>query len=181
MTYKPKLPIGDSIFSQNWGPTKKCAAAIEKIVTATGKEPDDRMALAKDLDGAHIVFASLHLQAEPVGGAKLKRIRKMAEKLATAINANSLAKEAAKGIVDLDRLCDELRRLEAAKSGRRPSLVEYLAGELLPAIYERRFSAKPTPTRNGVFLRFAAAALGALGVNCSPETVIKGLTRFRRA
>jgi hypothetical protein len=122
MTYKPKLPIGDSVFSQNWGPTRKCAAAIEKIIAAARKEPDDRIALAKDLDGAHIIFVSLHLHAKPVGGAKLKRIRKMAEKLATAINSNSLAKEATRGIADLDKLCDELRRVETATGGRQPSL-----------------------------------------------------------
>jgi hypothetical protein len=180
MTYKPKLPIGDSIFSQTWGPTKKCAAAVEKIVAAARKEPDDRIALARDLDGAHVMFVHLHLHTKPVGGAKLKSIRKMAERLATAINSNSRAKEATKE-TDFAKLCATLRSLEAATSGRRPSLTEYLAGELLSAIYERRFSAKPTPTRKGRFLRFAAAALEELGVNCSPELVIKGLTRFRKA
>jgi hypothetical protein len=180
MTSKPKLPIGDSVFSQTWGPTKKCAAAIEKIVAAARKEPDDRVALARDLDGAHIMFVHLHLHTKPAGGAKIKSIRKMAEGLATAINSNSRAKEATKE-TDLAGLCATLRSLEAATKGRRPSLTEYLAGELLPAIYERRFSAKPTPTRKGKFLRFAAAALEELGVDCGSETVIKALIRFRRA
>ena len=50
MTHKPKL--GDSVFCVRWGASKECAAAIEKIVVAANKEPDDRTALAKDLDGA---------------------------------------------------------------------------------------------------------------------------------
>jgi hypothetical protein len=179
MTYKPKAR--DSVFACRWGSSKECTAAIDKIIVATGKGPDDRTALAKDLDGAHVICVHLDLHTEKRTGAKsLKNLRKTAEKLTTAINSNSLAKEATKEF-DLDKLCDILRRLEAAKRGRHPSLTEYLAGELLPAIYERRFAAKPTVSRDGGFIRFASAALAALNVSCSPETIIKGLTRFRKA
>jgi hypothetical protein len=179
MTYKPRLR--DSVFACRWGATKECAAAIDKIVAATEKQPDDRAALAKDLDGAHVMFVHLDQYTQPRTGANsLKNIRKGAEKLTAAINSNSLAKEALKEF-DFDKVCDILRHLETANRGRHPSLTEYLAGELLPAIYERRFRAKPTVTRNGPFIRFAIAALAALNVSCSPETIIKGLTRFRRA
>jgi hypothetical protein len=113
MTYKPKAR--DSVFACRWGPSKECTAAIDKIIVATGKEPDDRTALAKDLDGAHVICVHLDLHTEKRTGAKsLKNLRKTAEKLTTAINSNSLAKEATKEF-DLDKLCDILRRLEAAK------------------------------------------------------------------
>jgi hypothetical protein len=61
------------------------------------------------------------------GPDSLKNIRKAAEVLAAAISSNWLAKEATKGF-DFDKLCDTLRRLEVANRGRRPSLVEYVAG-----------------------------------------------------
>ena len=180
MTYKPK-EARDSVFACRWGQSKECTAAIEKIIAATKKEPDYRTALAKDLDGAHVIFVHRALYYKKRTGANsFKNIRKTAEKLTTAINSNSLAKEATKEF-GFDKLCDILRHLEAANRGRHPSLTEYLAGELLPAIYERRFAAKPTVSRNGGFIRFASAALAALKVSCSPETIIKGLTRFRKA
>jgi hypothetical protein len=180
MTYKPK-EARDSVFACRWGPSKECTAAIDKIIVATGKEPDDRTALARDLDGAHVMFVhrALHYKKR-TGANSFKNIRKTAEKLTTAINSNSLGKEATKEF-DLDKLCDILRHLEAANRGRHPSLTEYLAGELLPAIYERRFAAKPTVSRNGPFVRFASAALAALNLSCSSEVIIKGLTRFRKA
>jgi hypothetical protein len=112
MTYKPKAR--DSVFACRWGSSKECTAAIDKIIAATGKGPDDRTALAKDLDGAHVICVHLDLHTEKRTGAKsLKNLRKTAEKLTTAINSNSLAKEATKKF-DLDKLCDILRRLEAA-------------------------------------------------------------------
>jgi len=117
----------------------------------------------------------------PRSRTSLKSVRKAVEKAATAINSNSLAKEASKGIADLDKLCSELRRLEAVPKGRRPSLIEYLAGSSLPVIYELEFRTKPTPTRDGSFVKFAGAALEAFGLRCSPETIIKGLTAFRKA
>jgi hypothetical protein len=182
MTYKPR--VRDSVFACRWGLTNECVAAIDKIVAATKKQPDDSAALAKDLDGAHVMFVHLDQHTQPrqprTGANSLKNIRKDAEKLTAAINSNSLVKEALKEF-DFDKLCGVLRHLEAANKGRHPSLTEYLAGELLPAIYERRFRAKPTVTRDGPFIKFAGAALAALNVSCSPETIVKGLTRFRRA
>jgi hypothetical protein len=91
-----------------------------------------------------------------------------------------IVKEATKEI-DLDKLCDTLRRLEVANRGRSPSLVEYLVSESLTRTYQRRFGAKPTITRNGTFVRFASAVLAEFDVPCEPETVIKALVRARKA
>jgi len=157
-------------------------AAIDRVVAAVGKNTDDKATLAKDLDGAHVIYVHLDQHTEPRTGKRgLKSIRKDAEALARAIKSNTLAREASKDFVDFDRLCEVLRRAEAAHKGRNPSLTEYLAGELLPAIFERRFGTKPTTSPNGAFNRFAVAVLKELEVACSPDTIIKAMTRFRNA
>jgi len=106
MTYKPR--VRDSVFACRWGLSNECVAAIDKIVAATKKQPDDRAALAKDLDGAHVMFVHLDQHTQPrqprTGANSLKNIRKDAEKLTAAINSNSLAKEALKEF-DFDKLC----------------------------------------------------------------------------
>jgi hypothetical protein len=163
------------------GRAKNSEAAIGKIVAAVGKEPDSRPALAEELDSIHglFVLVSAHPKKR-TGPDSLKNIRKAAEVLAAAISSNWLAKEETKEI-DFDKLCDTLRRLEVANRGRKPSLVEYVAGELLTQTYKRRFDAKPTITRDGTFLRFVSAFLAEFDVPCSPETVIKALMRARKA
>jgi hypothetical protein len=174
--YRPKPR--DSFFAQ---PSKEAEAAIGKIVAAVGKEPDSRPALAEELDSIHGLFVSVSAYTKKrTGPDSLKNIRKAAEVLAAKINSNWIVKEATKEI-DLDKLCDTLRRLEVANRGRSPSLVEYLVSESLTRTYQRRFGAKPTITRNGTFVRFASAVLAEFDVPCEPETVIKALVRARKA
>jgi hypothetical protein len=173
MTYRAKPR--DSVFAENWGPTRECATAIKKVIAAVGKEPDDRAKLAENLNRAAIMTVSLDLKAEKT--TSLKVMHKMAKQLAVAINSNPVAKEATKDF-DVAGLCDALR---PAKGGRRVSVTEFLVGELLPAIYERRFGAKPVTTHNGGFIKFAHAALKELGVDCSTETIVKAIGRFKKA
>jgi len=87
---KPITPVGlDSI----------TPAGLDRIIAAVGKEPADRLALAKLLGKAR----SMSVIAKGLRPIKtLKQIRVAAEKLARDIGDNATARETTKNIDQID-------------------------------------------------------------------------------
>jgi hypothetical protein len=157
--------------------------AINRIVKAVGKEPIDRAKLAAELDVANTIILSPILSPGRRARTKhhtLRSIYKAAEKLAAAIDSNWLAGLGASSW--LRNYAAIVRDVEAKTKGRRPSLKEYLAGFVLPGIYERQFGKQATATRTtrrGSFMSFAKAASEELGQKCETETIIKGFSLLK--
>ena len=68
-----------------------------------------------------------------------------------------------------------------AKLGMSSSPLQWLTGELLPAIYSRHFgrqagiSRSPDGTLGGPYIRFAHQVLAELKIECSDETIASAL------
>jgi len=189
--------------------SKEREEAIERIVKATSKKPDDQAKLANDIKIAAQLFA-FHSRARGVnsrefllplqigsGAAqkdrRIKRIRKDIEKLAIAVRAHPLAMEALKGVVDFDKAAARLRLREEGwpravaqqRQGRQLTphdrFVAYLA-----RVFEARFApAKAGFSRGegarpkGPFIAFSEAVLAELGSPVDRQTIGRAFTRAR--
>jgi hypothetical protein len=142
--------------------------ALDHIIAAVGKEPADRAKLATHLNQVQSIIRQ-------VRGTKrhtLKSIRKAFEEVAVMVETNPAARSLAPEIA---AILDKARHLEAESKGRQLSLTDYLCGVVLPYIFEEQFG-RATTARNGKYVKFANAALGA-----RPETIIRSMTAAKWA
>lgn len=169
------------------------AAAIARIVAGTGDQPDSEEALAVDIADAATNLAEMETfkRMRAKGSRKLvTKTRKALERTGKLIARDPLLESTA---ADLSRINERLRHHEQwhtahdrkGKNGREPTPTEYLAGEILPGIFERRFDLRVTFTRNrddkpdGALIDFIEAALKEIGVNYSRESIARAITRLR--
>ena len=191
-TIKPKLAVA-SIFVT---PSKEREAAIERIVKSTGREPDDRDKLVKDIESA---LRSFELQSSGKKDRTRKRIRQGFENLAKLVKTSPEAKEVLKGIVDFDKASAALRLLEdggallsiapliiaKAPKGLRPTPFDYFVYDLA-RIFEARFAAKAGFSRGegarpkGAFIAFVEAVLAELGLHIDRQTIGRAFTQTSR-
>ena len=190
-------PTGNKAFDDRIAP--KRAAAIERIIKAVGKEPDDKNQLALDINEADTTYAILY----KLDGAKaakrlqrVKRARKGIEKYVVLLKDEPLLWEAineAASFADMS-LLDPVRQFENSQArivaeyrsktnlpsslkGRRPTSAEWLAGVSLPLVYEKRFNSPNAA--GGPLIDFVAAAMEQLGVNYNRAAITKAITRLR--
>lgn len=151
------------------------AAAIDRIVQAVGRSPQNPIKLADDIFDACIALPS---QLDPLEGRKiasrLKKVRRILsgiKKYAALINSDphiSATINKSRGVqpsgarqflFELEALESVLvgqdkqvrhgkADLSATLNGRPPSELEWLAGLSLPLVYERHFSARAGRSRN---------------------------------
>jgi hypothetical protein len=178
-------------------------AAIERIVKATGRQPDDRNKLAEDIDVADGLFETidtLRKHKPTAGDRRIDRIQKSMKKLETLINAEPRAKsaigealnfnEAEKALLSLKSTMPiqigRGRYLEEKQAkGRRPSLIEWLAGAWLPLVYEKRFGCRATRRLGkdrkpeGAAIDLIEATLAELKLRRGRNSIGRALTRLR--
>ena len=150
-------------------------AAVDAIIAAVGKKPHDRAKLAVFLNRLQDIVRVNREAKSP----SLKRIRKAIEEAAKMIDFNPAARRLEPGIA---AILDDARHLEAAskKMGRGLSFTDYLCGQLLRELFVFQFG-KATTARNGTYVKFAVAALGALGQKGGPETIVRSITACKKA
>lgn len=175
--------------------SKERDAAIKRIASATGREPDDPDKLAASIERAHVQF-------ELIDGAKkehrIKTITKNLARLAT----DPIAREVLKKHIDFDGASASLRALEAGRwdepivsvgrlmvgrnpKSRPPSTFESFVS-LLAMAFEERFKRKAKFSRDsagrpkGEFVSFSEAVLAELGLgSVNRENIARGLTRLK--
>ena len=135
-----------------------------------------------------------HIKAQKV---RLKDIHKTASKLAELLAdeewyggidwCSDWPKEfppPSKTVKEIQRMAEESGILEtsAQKIVREiipNSPLEWLVGIRLPQIYEQFFRERPTVTREGRYADFAKRVLIEFEISCSPESIIRALSRAR--
>jgi hypothetical protein len=155
-------------------------AALDRIIAAVGKEPDDRETMASLIEFAYREYL-INLSWKGTQAAKttrlVKRIRIGLEKSTRLIASNPLIKRATSDY-DLAALIKALRELEAwsaqPKRKGRKSAIDFLAGYQLAAIYDLIFGAAKNVKR----VEFVEAALAELKLSRSRETIITAMRRY---
>jgi hypothetical protein len=175
-------------------------AAIERIVKATGRSPDDADKLVEDICQADDDYSqTLNVkQAEAQRTHRLlKRIRKGMANSAKLIETDPIIKKIADSY-ELPRLLEALGNFEnwqamrhrakknQGKKSRQASAIEWLAGVSLPLVYERRFGAAVVYSRragdsvpHGPAVSFIEATLAELGLKYDRHSIGRALTRLR--
>jgi hypothetical protein len=146
--------------------------AIDTIIAAVGRPPAERAKLAAHLNSVHSTIRHYRKTKRH----SFKSIRTAIEKVASMVDANPVAREAL--APELAAILEKACRLEAASKakGRGLSFTTFLCGQMLPWIFEEYFGARATTARNGEYVKFAVAALKALGEKGEPETIIRSMT-----
>jgi hypothetical protein len=154
-------------------------AALGRIIAVVGREPDDRSQLARDIETAHYEYLldkSFRGTAAAHTHRLVKRIRAGLVKSARLIKSSPLIKRAT-GDYDLAALIEALLELESwqaqprKREGRKPSAIEFLAGLILPMIYDARFG----PATDRKRLEFIETALAELKLARARETIITAM------
>jgi hypothetical protein len=182
-------------------------AAIASIIDKVRRSPKDRDKLAEAIFDA---FIELRGQIDPSESReapkrlrKIQQILKVLRKWAAWIDSDPyISKRINKdgGLVlpplgrllfDLTIVENELIILESRRSkiplnSRRSSELEWLAGVLLPLVYERNFGHPSGRSRStsgdpgGPTVRFVAATLDEVGVSYSNESIVRAMSRLAR-
>jgi hypothetical protein len=174
------------------------AAAIARIIAATGLRPDDEEKLA-----GQIVYAvsnydvSAHSQ-KYMTKTNLNRVRRMRQRVeAMAEQARSdplpLVSATAKSLDEITRRLHmeeqwqqrhAERRSPKARNNGKLTPIEWLAGAELPTIFEQRFSLPASFDRDnaeqpvGPLIDFVAAVFDELGLEYSRNSIARAVTRF---
>jgi hypothetical protein len=186
--------------------------AIARIVKAVRKAPNDEMHLATDIFQAYRQTpADLGISEGSKAKSRLKKVEdilKVLERLDALIDSDAFISERINNVstplqlspnkqllLEAHTLKGELAPL--AKKGRsraelpenlkdrRPSELEWLAGVLLPLVYERHFSLPAKRYRNaegkpsGPTFQFIDATLRELGIPFRPESVLRAFSRLK--
>jgi hypothetical protein len=170
--------------------------AIECIIKETGKQPDSRERLARDIYLARAAFAIIELSSRDRRAKRTKltrpirqTIKKLEEQIAnpqiSRIIGNSLNPK--KAAANIDRFEGRHISIEKVDSKRQPSATEWLAGLLLPTIYEERFGSRAKFRRvddipAGPVIFFVQTVLIALGViDVDRHYIGRAISRLRKA
>jgi hypothetical protein len=179
-------------------PSAERDEAIAFIVEATGKEPDSRGRLARDifLTSAAFHISDLTRQTKTGEPAKrIKRVQKNIQKLEALVSKYPQVKEAIgtslnfqEALMALDLLVNPRLKLGDKIVGtedRQPSPIEWLAGCFLPVIFEERFGSPATFSRvddipHGPVIYFIETVLLAHGRRYSRNLIGTAISRFRK-
>lgn len=146
-----KRKPGAGVFAS---PSAERDAAIERIVKATGNEPDSRDLLAKGIDETDIVLAKIFFWKE-ASSCNVGRIRKALEDAVRAIESDPILERFfdapelnrmlgyAKSLATWQRMRRREKGIRHQKNERRPAPIDWLAAELRQ-VYEMRFSSPAT-------------------------------------
>jgi hypothetical protein len=208
------LPPTSTGESEEWIAPQR-AAAIARIVRAVGKHVDNEIRLAGDIHQAYCESETpsmLVLFEGPQAQRRLKllqRILKGVEKQAGLIESDPYVKHEINKVSSpfeiptVQHLLLKLRNLEESLKwlaeqwrskadvpenpwNRRPSQLEWLAGVLLPLVYERHFLRRAGRSRDmesgepsGPMIRFIEATLKELGEQIfKRESIARAFTRY---
>jgi hypothetical protein len=185
------------------GFVSKRPGAIERIIAATRKEPDDRDQLARDLDEADLAYGERVFQREVQRKETFERQRRALKFLRKAYkliepngflraNAGAELARVIENLRDLDKW-DNWRqtrqrakraRAERGESDRQPTPADRLAAELLP-VFEARFDAPANwSSRNGepdgAVIDFIEATLKEMDLPYHRATITKALGKKRK-
>jgi hypothetical protein len=144
---------------------------IDTIIAAVGIEPHDRRRLGVLLEQLRGI---IRFRRE-TKTYNLISIRKAIEGVARMVESNIDARSLEPGIA---AALDEARRLET--DGRRLSLMDQIRGQALAELFIVQFGIRPTAAPHGRYVKFAVAALKAIGEEGTPGTVVRSLTAVRR-
>ena len=145
---------------------------VDAIIAAVGMRPTDRNKLAKDL-GTLPGIARFCRNKPP----SVKKIHTALSKVAKMIADNPETSDLEAEIAAI--LKDVCSRIPEAGE-RDLSPTDKLCGAILPDLFETHFGKRPGATRNGPYVKFASAALEAIGEKIQPETIIRSLTLHRK-
>jgi hypothetical protein len=192
-----RLPTGSRAFDDEIAP--KQAAALDRIIKAAGKQPDDEAQLAADIDEADLDYR-LHLSKKAARAAShrkaAERIRKSPEKSAKLLDSYPLIKAAAyrrlsSGLRQIIRNIEVWQRRPEAQrhsESRQPAPpLERLAGVSLALVYERRFGGAITFDRGddgkprGPLIDFIEATIAELGLPYSRQSIGTAISDLRTA
>jgi hypothetical protein len=172
-------------------------AALDRIIAAVGKRPNDEIELLLDINNADHVFDwHLEIKDSAAGRARVTNIRKGIEHCLKLIESHPWIKEIA-GPYQLARLLTAVRVHEQwqksvlrerdkqrGKGLREATAVEWLIGVSLAKVYEKRFGS-PTWRRDeggkpqGPVIDFIEATTAAFNLHCSRELIGRALTRLK--
>lgn len=181
--------------------------AIERIIEAAGKEPDDRDRLAADIEGVANDYAETLGWKAASSGETQKRAKRVAESLEQLMKDID-SDPSLKSFIGIDELLPVLKRVLAfaewqrmrdREKKRRPgdsekkrrkdypsTPMEWLVGIKLAEIYERRFGdrakysrSRVANTPHGPTIFFIEATLAELGLHYDRHSIGRAITALK--
>jgi hypothetical protein len=164
-------------------------AAVDAVIKATGKEPDNPKLLATDLDRAAAELADIVFWKKAAAGRarkSIRRLRKELDSLSKNIDSDPVSRRFF-DTTEIKRLGKQAKHFEQwqrmrrrPKAARQPAPLDWLIRSLRD-IYCARFGVacwswhedKP----EGAIIDFIAAVLAQLDYRCSRTTIARALSR----
>jgi hypothetical protein len=155
--------------------------AANRIIAATGKEPDDIARLMADIDKAFRDFqrrGELYRWESAEADKLIRRLCRILKTHANLVEAHPSLPLA----VNVLKRSEEMRRDQKESRKRKGAAMEWLAGQALPTIYRDRFGAPVRWRRDadrkpeGAVIRFVEAVLAELKLPYARGSIGRAIT-----
>jgi hypothetical protein len=174
-------------------PSAERNAAIERIVRAVGREPDNRDSLAKDIDEADIWFVETLFWKRASAGKSIESIRKALKRVVEVIESDPTLELffPARELKDMLKQASSMKswqgmrrravKLRRGQNIRQLTPLDWLA-RTLSQVYERRFGSASTwswheDEPRGAVIDFIEAVLKELlESECSRKTISRAFS-----